>query len=72
VIHDTDPALLQHRSVLQVRAIDPEVAREMRVECARRDISLSTLVSSMWEAYEQQQRDLRAEARASAGRKRRS
>jgi hypothetical protein len=41
------------RPILQVRAMDPDVAAAMRVECAVENTTLGQLVKAMWTAYEE-------------------
>jgi|tagenome__1003787_1003787.scaffolds.fasta_scaffold20870654_2 hypothetical protein len=37
--------------MLQVRSLDPRVKRLMKIESAARNMSMSQLMSNMWDAY---------------------
>jgi hypothetical protein len=46
------PDWLDPSRILQVRALDPEVKRQIKIEAATENVSLATLVEAMWLAYQ--------------------
>jgi hypothetical protein len=37
--------------MIQVRNLDPQVKREMRLECAYRDLTLGELINEIWREH---------------------